>query len=57
MKIVTLIFGLVLLVACGADGPPVTPSFNTTVSVGSDGARTSTGVSVRAGPVTLGAQF
>ena len=57
MKIVTLIFGLVLLVACGADGPPVTPSFNTTVSVGSDGVRTSTGVSVRSGPVTLGAQF
>jgi hypothetical protein len=57
MKNVTLIAAMALLVACGADGPPVTPSFNTTVSVGSDGVRTSTGVSVRSGPVTLGAQF
>ncbi|MDP4992692.1 MAG: hypothetical protein NWQ37_16020 [Marivita lacus] len=57
MKTVTLIAGLALLAACGADGPPITPSLNTTLSVGSDGLHSSTGVSVRSGPVTLGARF
>ncbi|WP_300584403.1 hypothetical protein [Marivita sp.] len=57
MRPITLIAGLTLLAACGADGPPITPSINTTVSVGSEGVRTSTGVSVRSGPVTVGANF
>ncbi len=57
MRTTTLIVGLALLAACGADGPPITPSINTTVSVGSEGVRTSTGVSVRSGPVTVGANF
>ncbi|WP_416883852.1 hypothetical protein [Marivita sp.] len=57
MRPITLIVGLTLLAACGADGPPITPSINTTVSVGSEGVRTSTGVSVRSGPVTVGANF
>jgi hypothetical protein len=57
MKTVTLIAGFALLAACGADGPPITPSLNTTMSVGSDGLHSSTGVSVRSGPVTLGARF
>ena len=57
MRTITLIVGLALLAACGADGPPITPSINTTVSVGSEGIRTYTGVSVRAGPITVGANF
>ncbi|PRY74110.1 hypothetical protein [Marivita geojedonensis] len=57
MKIVLLFVGLTALTACGADGPPITPSVNTTVSVGSEGVRTSTGVSVTSGPVTVGASF
>ncbi|WP_439122036.1 hypothetical protein [Marivita sp.] len=57
MKTITLLAGLVVLTACGADGPPITPSVNTTVSVGSEGVRTSTGVSERTGPVTVGATF
>ncbi len=57
MKAVMLIAGLAVLSACGADGPPITPSVNTTVSVGTEGVRTSTGVSVRSGPVTVGASF
>lgn len=52
-----LIVALFALTACGADGPPVKPSVNTTVSVGSEGVRSSTGVSVRSGPVTVGARF
>ena len=46
--------GLLILVGCGADGEPVTPSVNTTVSVTPSGVSTSTGVSVRKGPFTLG---
>ncbi|MEN8660444.1 hypothetical protein [Marivita sp.] len=57
MKTAALITGLVVLAACGADGPPITPSVNTTVSVGSAGVQTSTGVTVRSGPVTVGASF
>jgi hypothetical protein len=57
MRTITLIVGLALLAACGADGPPITPSINTTVSVGSEGIRTYTGVSVRSGPITVGANF
>lgn len=57
MKTPTLLAGLVFLAACGADGPPITPSINTTVSVGSDGVRTSTGVTVRTGLVSVGANF
>ena len=57
MKTLVLIAGLALLSACGADGPPITPSINTTVAVGSEGVRTSTGVTVRTGPMTVGASF
>jgi len=53
----TLMGALFALAACGADGPPIRPSVNTTVSVGSEGVRTSTGVSVRSGPVTVGGRF
>ncbi len=51
------ILAVLALTGCGADGPPITPSINTTVSVGSEGMRTSTGVTVQTGPVTVGAQF
>lgn len=53
----SLVVSLFALVACGADGPPVRPSVNTTVSVGSDGISTSTGVTVKSGPVTVGVGF
>ncbi|MDU8926138.1 hypothetical protein RXV86_01945 [Alisedimentitalea sp. MJ-SS2] len=48
------VLNLLALAACGADGEPVTPSMNTTVSITSSGVVTSTGVTVRKGPVTLG---
>ncbi len=53
----SLVVSLFALVACGADGPPIRPSVNTTVSVGSDGISTSTGVTVKSGPVTVGVGF
>ena len=52
-----LIITVFALTACGADGPPLKPSVSTTVSVGSEGVRTSTGVTVSAGKVTAGASF
>ena len=52
-----LIVSLFAVAACGADGEPVRPSVSTTVSVGTDGIKTSTGVTVRKGPVTVGVGF
>jgi hypothetical protein len=52
-----VILGLVTLAGCGADGPPITPSLSSSVSVGTDGLNSSTGVSVSTGPVTVGARF
>ncbi|WP_299786573.1 hypothetical protein [uncultured Marivita sp.] len=52
-----LVLAVFALAACGADGPPLTPSVATTVSVGSGGVHTSTGVSVSSGPVTIGGSF
>ena len=54
MTRIAAILGLLALVACGADGEPVTPSVNTTVSVTPSGVSASTGVAIRKGPVTLG---
>ncbi|MCL3881658.1 hypothetical protein [Marivita sp. GX14005] len=50
-----LIAALFALAGCGADGPPLRPSMATTVTIGSDGIRTSTGVIVNKGPVSVGA--
>jgi len=52
-----LVVALFALAACGADGDPIRPSISNTISVGSDGIRTSTGVTVHSGPVTVGAHF
>ena len=53
----TLAVSLLALAACGAEGDPIRPSVSTTVSVGSGGIKTSTGVTVQKGPVTVGAVF
>ena len=53
----TLIFSLFALAGCGADGPPIRPTIDSTVSVGSGGIDTSTGVTVQSGPVTAGAGY
>lgn len=44
---------LAIAASCGADGPPLKPSLNTTVSVGTGGVATSTTASVRRGPVAV----
>jgi len=55
MKPALLIVTFFALVACGADGPPIRPSVSTTVTIGSDGMETSTGVILNRGNVTVGA--
>ena len=57
MKRLIWVGALALLAACGADGDPVRPSVDLGVSIGPDGVRTTTGVSVRKGPVTVGVQL
>ena len=57
MRHVALIGSLLALAACGADGDPIRPSVNSTVTIGSDGIKTSTGVTVQSGPVTVGVGF
>lgn len=51
-KTLTLL-ALLTLAACGADGDPLRPSLDTTVRITPDGVRTSTGVSVSSGPVSV----
>ncbi|MBB4022679.1 MAG: hypothetical protein SWN98_07135 [Pseudomonadota bacterium] len=41
------------LAACGADGPPVKPSVNTGIRIGTDGIRSSTSVGVDSGNVAV----
>lgn len=49
-----LILALLGLAACGADGEPVRPTADATVSVGSGGAGVSTSVTLTSGPVSAG---
>ena len=45
---------LIALANCGADGEPVQPSVNTSVSAGSNGVSARTGVTVKKGLFSLG---
>ncbi|MHC0054199.1 hypothetical protein [Actibacterium sp. D379-3] len=53
MRIAALFVALTALSACGADGPPVKPTLNTGISVGSNGISTNSSVGVRAGNVAV----
>lgn len=52
MKRVVLI--CLVLAGCGIDGAPMKPSASTTISVGSDGVRTSANVQASNGTFTVG---
>ena len=54
MKWVGLVTMCAGLAGCGADGEPVKPTLNTSVSVGTDGVSASTGVGLRKGPLSIG---
>ncbi len=44
---------LVALANCGADGEPVQPNLNATVSVTPSGVNSAAGIDLRKGPLTL----
>lgn len=48
------LLGMLLLVGCGVDGPPVRPSVNANVGVGKGGVHTRVGTGVRVGGVNVG---
>jgi|AntRauTorcE11897_2_1112592.scaffolds.fasta_scaffold172613_2 hypothetical protein len=48
------VIGLLLLGACGVDGPPVRPSLGATIGVGSHGVHTSVHTGARVGGVNVG---
>lgn len=45
------------LAACGADGEPIRPTVTQSISLGSDGISTSTGIRVKRGPFSMGVQL
>lgn len=52
-----LILAVLAVAGCGADGEPIRPELRTQIGIGSDGVTTSTGVSIRRGPVRVGVQL
>ncbi len=54
MRIAAIAAMLVGLAGCGVDGDPIQPSLNTSVSVGTNGVRTSTNLGLNSGPVHIG---
>ena len=53
MKQLMILGAVTLLAACGVDGEPIRPSYNGTMSVGSDGVRAGVGTSVISGNVRV----
>ncbi|MEM7295365.1 MAG: hypothetical protein AAF330_01870 [Pseudomonadota bacterium] len=53
MKGLTAIVLLALVAACGADGPPIRPTADIGVSIGSDGVSTTTNFRAKVGPVSV----
>ena len=52
-----VVIGFAALAGCGADGEPLRPeaaAVRTTIGVGSDGVTSSTQVTTRVGPVSIG---
>ncbi|OAN80028.1 hypothetical protein A8B82_07290 [Sulfitobacter sp. EhC04] len=56
MRILLALFSAGALVACGADGEPVQPQVNSTVTLSSSGVHAGTNLGLRQGPfaVSLG---
>lgn len=53
MKRLTALLFCGFLAACGADGEPVTPSFNGGVTIDGSGIRPSASVGVGKGPISV----
>lgn len=53
MRLMVLVFAILGLVACGADGDPIRPTANAGVSISSGGIYPSASIGVRSGPLWL----
>lgn len=53
MKGLCLLGALVLLAGCGVDGEPIRPSYNGSVSAGSDGVSAGVGTTIIRGNVSV----
>lgn len=53
MRIITALLSAAVLAACGADGEPVQPSVNSTVTLSSSGVHAGTSLGLRQGPVAM----
>lgn len=53
MKGLCLLGALVLLAGCGVDGEPIRPSYNGSVSAGSDGVSAGVGTTIMRGNVSV----
>lgn len=49
-----IVFAMVILAGCGADGPPFVPTLSTGLTVGTGGVSTSTRVGASNGTVSVG---
>ncbi|WP_172796244.1 hypothetical protein [Loktanella sp. 5RATIMAR09] len=54
MKRVALILTIAALTACGADGPPLTPSANVGLNVGTNGVSTDASIGASNGTFSIG---
>jgi hypothetical protein len=54
MRKLGFLFLMAALAGCGADGEPVRPAVNTSVSAGTGGVHVGTGVSVTKGIMSVG---
>ncbi len=54
MRFLAILVAFAALSACGADGPPIRPSLNTTVGVGDSGTHVRTHATATRGKWTLG---
>ena len=54
MRMIAAMIALAALAACGADGEPVQPTMNSTITLSNHGIGASTTVAVQKGPVRFG---
>ncbi len=54
MRNLSFLFLMATLAGCGADGEPVRPAVNTTVSAGTGGVHVGTGISATKGNLSVG---
>ena len=54
MRVISFLAAMTLVSACGVDGEPITPSFASHISLGTNGTHVGTRVSGSSGKINLG---